>query len=141
MNRKTTFRERLKDGSIGEKIITDLLNKKNIPYTMCKDYRYDIKTKNYTIEVKTDFTKTPNVIIEYMENNTPRGIAKTKADIYCIVFINDLEIWLIEAPILKMILLNNNFKIIDKGNNGKMFCIPKKEIKHFFKIKPLNYEI
>lgn len=102
------FSKSLKQGNVGQKYLTDLLDSKNVKWESNKDISYDLIITSpivTTLEVKYDimFAKTGNLAIEFRNSrkNAPSGLSATTATYWVHILSKD------EILVAKVVDLKN----------------------------------
>ncbi|GHF91371.1 hypothetical protein [Deinococcus ficus] len=148
---KHNFLEQYKKGKIGEEIYKRLLNDKGlIIIESAEGYQplYDIKYYNNNgkvirTEVKTDYSITDNVAIEYKSRGRTSGIESTKADYFAVVNIYDNLIYIASTKSLRSYIKEYRSSISirqNKQNNSDtwIYLIPKHEFHEVFLVIPYS---
>jgi len=142
------FKEDLKLGNSGEKVVIDFLTSKGCELINTNnDNKYDIKVskggKVFTYEIKTDLHVAPlfdsgNIFIEFSSRKKPSGVSVTEADWFVTYFINLNELWFIKTDKLKELIANNNFRTHfgggDIGSETNGYLINRKQFKENFHV-------
>ena len=95
-------------------------------------YRNTFETE--TFEIKTDFTRTDNIVIEFECNKEPSGIETSEAIIWCFLFPYDWQAWLIDALKLKELCVDANTISGGYKNRSKMYVFNKLDVISNFQV-------
>ena len=152
MNSNVKFKEDLKQGNIGERLVAKYLESKGftiINYGNTSDY--DILTlykgKEVKFEIKTDLYEyykkiiTNNLFIEVICNNKFSGINSSKADYFIYLLPNIDEMYMIKISDLKELLMSRGFRRSSQsGDGGRVigYLIDRDEAKEWFKVIKFN---
>lgn len=147
---KKSFKTSLKEGNLGQKYFTDILDSLSIKWESSNDIHYDIIIINpivITVEIKNDLfsAKSGNIAIEFWNSkqNKPSGINATTAT-YWVHVLSQNEIWVIKTLDLKKICLTlKPLRTIKSGgnNNSNMYLYKKENIlkKPFYMLTKNNF--
>ena len=137
------FLNDLTKGKIGERALSELLDKisiaQKINTTKTYDLWADINGSGYTFECKYDIMadKTGNIAIEYLNSKTnkPSGLMATEAYFWVIIFKSG-EIWITKTDCLKdFVNKNSPDRNLDKAGDGNasIFLYKKEKILTIFR--------
>ena len=102
------------------------------------DESYDIEMRYKdtleTFEIKTDFTRTDNLVVEFECNRQPSGLETSKAMIWCFLFPYDWQMWLIDALKLKELCVEANTISGGYKNRSKMYIFKKLDVISNFQV-------
>ena len=87
-----------------------------------------------TFEIKTDFTRTENLVVEFECNKEPSGIETSEAIIWCFLFPYDWQAWLIDAEKLKKLCIDANTISGGYKNRSKMYIFDKLDVISNFQV-------
>lgn len=87
-----------------------------------------------TFEIKTDFTRTENLVVEFECNRQPSGLETSKAMIWCFIFPHDWQMWLIDALKLKELCVDANTISGGYKNRSKMYVFNKLDVISNFQV-------
>lgn len=147
-NIKGTFRGDLNIGREWENLVVIVLQSLGFeyldsPYT--DDYDVEMKYNEdiATFEIKTDFKRTGNIVIEFECNGEPSGISKSLAKFWCFVFPYDWQLWIIRAENLKELCIAGDVVIGGYKARSKLYKFDKMQVMMNFNVieyKKLIYE-
>lgn len=148
------FRKDIKEGELGEKLVTKCLcetygatllseNKTNSHDVIIQfpENQHQLWSGKVSIEIKTDVLvsktrDTGNMFIEYECRGKPSGISVTQADVFVTYFKNLNQIWAIRTSDLKELLQTYNFRTVgnagDVGSGTCGYLIPRMQYKSNF---------
>lgn len=134
-----TFHSDLEKGNLWENVAILILQSLGYRYIdRCYDGAFDIEMESNgifkTFEIKTDFTRTGNLVVEFKCNGEQSGIEKSEAETWCFIFPHDWQIWIIEADKLKKLCFTAN--TVDGGDKGrsKMYLFKKMDVVSNFRV-------